>query len=92
MRSGQATAAPTAVGNPAPIDPPIVTNQSWPRAVASGPATGALLMGISAERFGLRIPLGVGALILLILLAPAFRRLPQLADILEAKFRDPPEP
>lgn len=54
-----------------------------------GPATGALLMGISAERFGLRIPLVVGALILLVLLAPAFRRLPQLADILESKFRDP---
>ena len=54
-----------------------------------GPATGALLMGISAERFGLRIPLVVAALILLALLAPAFPRLPQLAEILKSKFRHP---
>ena len=40
----------------------------------SGPATGALIMGIASEWFGLQWPVAVGAL-LTILLAASFRRL-----------------
>jgi len=52
-----------------------------------GPALGALIMGFAAEHFGLRLPLIVGALVLLAVSAVAWTRLTALTPALEGKLR-----
>lgn len=53
------------------------------------PALGALVMGFAANYFGLRWPLVVGSIGVLLVLVPAFLRLGRLETVLEETFREP---
>jgi predicted MFS family arabinose efflux permease len=55
----------------------------------AGPALGAVLMGSLSERFGLRLPLAIGAVVSIAVWAGTWARHRHIADKLET---EPPRP